>query len=59
MGAADYDDAIRGLDPGTGLALSGSPADTPWDPALGARMRDAGVAAHEESLLPTLLRDLL
>ncbi|WP_347059731.1 TIGR02679 family protein [Blastococcus sp. HT6-30] len=59
MGAADYDDAIRGLDPGTGLALSGSPADTPWDPALGARMRHVGVAAHEESLLPTLLQDLL
>ena len=32
--------------------------DAPWDPRLAPVMRDRGVAAFEESLLPSLLEDL-
>lgn len=43
---------------GTGPALVGTPAATPWDPALGAAMREVGRAVMEERLLPPLLADL-
>jgi uncharacterized protein (TIGR02679 family) len=58
LGAVDYDDAITALQSECRLALTGPPAPTPWDAALAARMRDAGLAVHEESLLATLLDDL-
>jgi uncharacterized protein (TIGR02679 family) len=58
MGARDYADAVQQLPAASRLDLSGPPADTPWDPGLAARMRRAGTAVHEESLLTTLLEDL-
>jgi hypothetical protein len=30
---------------------------TPWDPALGAAMRERGVAVHEEQVVDALLTD--
>ncbi|MPQ96383.1 TIGR02679 family protein [Modestobacter sp. I12A-02628] len=59
MTAHDYADAVQRLPAGSRLELSGPPAPTPWEPDLAARMRRAGTAVHEESLLPTLLEDLL
>ena len=56
--ATGYSDAVADLEAGSRLALAGSPVATSWDPALAARMRRAGVAVHEESLLPVLLGDL-
>jgi uncharacterized protein (TIGR02679 family) len=53
-----YLTAVRTLPDDRQLALSGSPATTPWDTELSASMRRTGVAVHEESLLPTLLPDL-
>lgn len=41
------------------LPLSDVPLMTPWDPSLAARMTRSGVAIHEESILETLLGDLL
>ncbi|MEJ3745482.1 TIGR02679 family protein [Actinomycetes bacterium KLBMP 9797] len=53
MSGADYRRAA-----GTGPALLGVPAPTPWDAALGAAMRETGRALMEERLLDTLLADL-
>jgi uncharacterized protein (TIGR02679 family) len=53
MSAADYSAAG-----GTGSALAGTPADTPWDPALRAAMAATGRAVMEERLVASLLRDL-
>ena len=39
------------------IALERLP-DTPWDPELSVKMRERGLAAYEESLLPTLLEDI-
>jgi uncharacterized protein (TIGR02679 family) len=58
LSASDYDDAVTALQAESQLALTGSPVQTSWDNALAARMRDVGLAVHEESLLPTLLADL-
>ena len=58
LGAADYDEAITTLKAESRLALTGSPVATPWDTTLAAKMRDAGLAIHEESLLQVLLGDL-
>jgi uncharacterized protein (TIGR02679 family) len=53
MSAVDYRRAV-----GRGPILVGSPASTPWDPALAAVMRDEGRAVMEERLLQVLLSDL-
>jgi uncharacterized protein (TIGR02679 family) len=42
---------------GTALAADRLP-DAPWDRRLSAKMRETGVAAFEEALLPLLLADL-
>jgi hypothetical protein len=53
MSVADYvADAPRGM------PLVGTPATTPWDPALAAAMRENGRAVMEERLLDELLEDL-
>lgn len=52
MACADYHPAA------TGPALAGTPAGTPWDPALRNAMRDAGRAVMEERLVDQLLTDL-
>ncbi|HZM77350.1 MAG TPA: TIGR02679 domain-containing protein [Candidatus Limnocylindrales bacterium] len=54
MGLADYSTAA-----GTGQPLLGTPAATPWEPELAARMIAEGRSVMEERLLPRLLRDLL
>lgn len=53
MGVADYLEAA-----GAGVALTGTPASTPWDPRLAITMRDTGHAVMEERLLDGLLMDL-
>lgn len=53
MTAADYLPAA-----GTGPALSGTYAGTPWDLSLSGCMRQAGRAVIEERLLDRLLADL-
>jgi uncharacterized protein (TIGR02679 family) len=54
--AADYSAALA-AHPAT-PALSGSPADTPWDPALAPALRHAGRRIEEELVLDHLLADL-
>ena len=51
MSAADYLEAVRPDAP----ALVGTPVEALWDAELGAAMRDAGRAVHEESVLADLL----
>jgi uncharacterized protein (TIGR02679 family) len=58
LSAADYDEAAAALEPESRLTLSGAPVRTRWDDALAGRMLHAGIAVHEESLLPVLLTDL-
>ncbi len=58
MRAVDYRAAIAGLPADRRPTLTGRPVATPWDPGLAAAMDAAGVAIHEESLLPDLLTDL-
>ncbi|GGK79611.1 TIGR02679 domain-containing protein [Mangrovihabitans endophyticus] len=53
MSAADYAGAA-----GSGVALSGASAPTPWDPGLAELMSRTGRAVMEERLLDTLLNDL-
>ncbi|WFE33517.1 TIGR02679 family protein [Micromonospora sp. WMMD975] len=53
MTAADYLPAA-----GTGTALLGAPARTPWDESLGESMRRTGRAVMEERLLDRLIADL-
>ncbi|WP_319463581.1 TIGR02679 family protein [Micromonospora sp. RTP1Z1] len=53
MTAADYLPAA-----GTGTALLGTPAGTPWDESLGESMRRTGRAVMEERLLDRLIADL-
>ncbi|MEU5943684.1 DUF2399 domain-containing protein [Micromonospora sp. NPDC047548] len=43
---------------GTGTALLGTPAGTPWDESLGESMRRTGRAVMEERLLDRLVADL-
>jgi uncharacterized protein (TIGR02679 family) len=38
--------------------LTGSPAETPWDPALAAALTEHGVRVEEEAVLDDLLADL-
>lgn len=56
--AAAYDEAVATAAAESRLALTGGPVPTRWDETLARRMRQAGVAVHEESLLPVLLTDL-
>jgi uncharacterized protein (TIGR02679 family) len=53
MAAADYRAAA-----GEGPVLIGSPAPTPWDPALSDEMRRIGRAVMEERVLAALIDDL-
>ncbi|GAA2124879.1 TIGR02679 family protein [Streptomyces synnematoformans] len=55
MSAADYESALAA---GDSEPLRGSPAPSPWDPALARRMRETGRAVMEERMLPLLLADL-
>jgi hypothetical protein len=56
MGAGDYTESVRDAIQEQG-ALEEVP-DVLWDPGLSVTMRESGVAAYEESLLPVLLQDL-
>nr|WP_241672280.1 DUF2399 domain-containing protein [Streptomyces sp. IB2014 016-6] len=38
--------------------LAGSPAETPWDPALAAALAEHGARVEEEAVLDDLLADL-
>ncbi|MBX6751798.1 MAG: TIGR02679 family protein [Micromonosporaceae bacterium] len=60
MSAADYEAALGPAESvgGSGPRLTGTPAATPWDPALAAAMHRHGRAVMEERLLPVLLDDL-
>ncbi|MFZ3492036.1 TIGR02679 family protein [Streptomyces sp. 5.8] len=55
MSATDY---RRSLDEGETTRLTGSPAPSPWDPALAALMTAQDRTVMEERLLPALLDDL-
>jgi uncharacterized protein (TIGR02679 family) len=55
-GAADYEAAVAGVSEPQGL--TGTPAQTPWDPALAAALTRHGVRVEEESVLDDLLVDL-
>lgn len=52
------DTATYTADAAGGLALIGTPTETPWEPTLAAAMVRTGRAVMEERLLPLLLRDL-
>jgi len=54
MNAVDYERAARA----DGPALQGTAVEPCWDAELGAGMRAAGRAVHEESVLPDLLEAL-
>jgi uncharacterized protein (TIGR02679 family) len=62
MSVSDYLTALAGADGVVSLpeteALRGSPAVSPWDPALAGEMKSRGRAVMEERLLPVLLADL-
>jgi len=55
MAAADY---AAGLEEGESVPLMGSPADSPWDPALAGLMSAKAQAVMEERLIGALLTDL-
>lgn len=55
----DYDAALAQVSSEATLPLSDELVGTVWDPRLAARMTHSGVAIHEESILETLLGDLL
>jgi uncharacterized protein (TIGR02679 family) len=55
MDLATYD---RALSAGDSEPLRGSPAPSPWEPALAEHMTVTGRAVMEERLIPTLLDDL-
>ena len=54
--AADY---MESLPAGAGVPLTGSPVETPWNPALRSSMLEHGRAVHEEAVLGRLLDDLM
>ena len=56
MGAADYAESVQDVIPDE-ATLEGLP-DAPWDSQLSVVMRERGIAAYEEALLPALLEDL-
>lgn len=53
METRDYEAACR-----AGLALDGEAASADWDPSLGPRMLERGMAVHEEAVLDALCEDL-
>ncbi|QFG26272.1 TIGR02679 family protein [Actinomadura sp. WMMB 499] len=55
MSITDYETALAA---GDTEPLRGTPASSPWEPALADRMRNAGRAVMEERLIPLLLTDL-
>ena len=55
MGAGDYVDSLQTAI--QEVRLERVP-DAPWDPELSKVMREKGLAAYEESLLPLLLEDI-
>lgn len=55
--AADYRDAVEDGRPSR--ALTGAPAQSPWDPELAAAMTDHGLAVEEEAVAHLLSTDLL
>ncbi|MBB6471186.1 uncharacterized protein (TIGR02679 family) [Sphaerisporangium rubeum] len=58
MSADDYSNAVTTRPPDMVLPLTGTPAPTPWEPALADVMSRRNIAIHEETVLPTLLNDL-
>jgi Protein of unknown function C-terminus (DUF2399) len=58
FGGIDYIDAVDRLPADNRLGLSGPIQATPWDETLGATMRAADVAVHEELTVDVLLTDL-
>ncbi|MEV5944689.1 DUF2399 domain-containing protein [Streptomyces sp. NPDC051994] len=42
----------------TPVPLSGSPADSPWEPGRARALTDIGHCVEEEAVLDTLLADL-
>lgn len=57
-GATPWRYAAANYQPGDGRALAGEAVEAHWDAALAARMRNAGIAVHEESQLDELIDDL-
>jgi uncharacterized protein (TIGR02679 family) len=61
MGTADYEDAIARA--GARISelpeLGGRPVDARWDPMLSPVMAKVGRAVHEESMLDSLVADLM
>jgi uncharacterized protein (TIGR02679 family) len=55
MSTSDY---LTALERGDSEPLRGSPATSPWDPALAGHLTRTGRAVMEERLLPILLADL-
>jgi uncharacterized protein (TIGR02679 family) len=55
MSTTDY---LESVSTGDSEPLKGSPAPSPWDPALADAMRTHGRAVMEERLIPSLLADL-
>lgn len=53
LGASDY------LEAPAGVGLRGPAVAPRWDEALGAAMRDRGRAVHEETVVDSLLQDLV
>ena len=58
MSRADYEASLTSNSDVIPLAVA-NVIDTPWDPTLAVAMRERGVAAYEETLLPELLGDLV
>jgi uncharacterized protein (TIGR02679 family) len=58
FGRDDYLEAVERLPAESRLGLSGRVEATPWDEQLGAAMRTADVAVHEEAIVDVLLAGL-
>jgi hypothetical protein len=56
MGVQDYVATVRGSR--NEERVFDRIPDTPWDPALAVTLRETGVAAYEEAILPLLIEDL-
>jgi uncharacterized protein (TIGR02679 family) len=57
MSAADYLASVV-TKVGEPVRLTGSPVQTPWDPALAAAMKDNATVLYEEAIADSLLTDL-
>jgi uncharacterized protein (TIGR02679 family) len=58
MTAGDYEAALSEGVPGSGIALTGRPEPSPWDPRLTEAMRLTGRGIGEELVVPDLLAAL-